>query len=108
MTMNNINAPSPSHSPSSLALQSPSLHQGVAVESTLIEDNPFAPVDNNPFTNVFALEPSSEASSSGDLSSSESPYVSHTLHHLGKWSKGHPLDNIIGNLSRPVYTRKQQ
>ncbi|GJU18860.1 retrovirus-related pol polyprotein from transposon TNT 1-94 [Tanacetum coccineum] len=76
-------APSPSHSPSSSALQSLSLHQGVAVESTLMEDNPFAPVDNNPFINVFAPEPSSEASSSGDLSSAESPYVSQTLHHLG-------------------------
>ncbi|GKD56720.1 copia protein [Tanacetum coccineum] len=50
-------APSPSHSPSSSALQSLSLHQGVAVESTLMEDNPFAPVDNNPFINVFAPEP---------------------------------------------------
>ncbi|GKE76053.1 hypothetical protein Tco_1542173 [Tanacetum coccineum] len=67
-------APSPSHSSSSSALQSPSLHQGVAVESTLMEDNPFAPVDNHPFINVFALEPSSEASSSGDLSLAESPY----------------------------------
>ncbi|GJS42605.1 retrovirus-related pol polyprotein from transposon TNT 1-94 [Tanacetum coccineum] len=100
-------APSPSHSPSSSALQSPSLHQGVAADSTLMEDNPFAPVDNHPFINVFALEPSSEASSSGDLSSAESPYVSQTLHHLGKWSKDHPLDNIIGNPSRPVSTRKQ-
>ncbi|GJZ31334.1 hypothetical protein Tco_0576381 [Tanacetum coccineum] len=35
-------APSPSHSSSSSALQSLSLHQGVAVESTLMEDNPFA------------------------------------------------------------------
>ncbi|GJR95537.1 retrovirus-related pol polyprotein from transposon TNT 1-94 [Tanacetum coccineum] len=95
-------APSPSHSPSSSALQSPSLHQGVAAESTLMEDNPFAPVDNNPFINVFAPEPSSEASSSGDLCSAESPYVSQTLHHLGKWSKDHPLDNIIGNPSRPA------
>ncbi|GKC97810.1 retrovirus-related pol polyprotein from transposon TNT 1-94, partial [Tanacetum coccineum] len=60
-------APSLGHSPSSLALQSPSLHQGVAAESTLVEDNPFAPVDNNPFINVFALKPSSEASSSRDL-----------------------------------------
>ncbi|GJZ98799.1 retrovirus-related pol polyprotein from transposon TNT 1-94 [Tanacetum coccineum] len=100
-------APSPSHSPSSSALQSPSLHQGVTAESTLMEDNPFAPVDNNPFINVFALEPSSKASSSGDLSSAETPYVSQTLHHLGKWSKDHPLDNIIGNPSRPVSTRKQ-
>nr|GEU82039.1 integrase, catalytic region, zinc finger, CCHC-type, peptidase aspartic, catalytic [Tanacetum cinerariifolium] len=39
---------SPSISPSSSALQSPSLHQGVAAESTLMKDNP---VDNNPFIN---------------------------------------------------------
>ncbi|GKG48136.1 hypothetical protein Tco_0510021, partial [Tanacetum coccineum] len=66
-------APSPSHSPSFLALQSPSLHQGVAAESTLLEDNPFDPVDNNPFINVFAPESSSEASSSRDLCSAKSP-----------------------------------
>nr|GEW20087.1 tRNA (guanine(10)-N2)-methyltransferase homolog [Tanacetum cinerariifolium] len=35
-------------------------------ESTFMEDNPVAPVDNNPFINVFALESSSDASSSGD------------------------------------------
>ncbi|GJY62573.1 putative ribonuclease H-like domain-containing protein [Tanacetum coccineum] len=100
-------APSPSHSPSSSALQSPSLHQGVASKSTLMEENPFAPVDNHPFINVFAPEPSYEASSFGDLSSAKSPYVSQTLHHLRKWSKDHPLDNIIGNPSRSVSTRKQ-
>ncbi|GJR60686.1 retrovirus-related pol polyprotein from transposon TNT 1-94 [Tanacetum coccineum] len=77
-------APSPSHSPSYSALQSPSLHQGVTAESTLMEDNPFALFDNNPFINVFAPEPSSEASSSGDLSSVKTPYVSQTLHHLVK------------------------
>ncbi|GJU93108.1 retrovirus-related pol polyprotein from transposon TNT 1-94 [Tanacetum coccineum] len=65
-------APSPSHLPSSSALQSPQ-----------------------------AYIKASEASSFGDLSSTESPYVSQTLHHLGKWSKDHPLDNIIGNPSRP-------
>ncbi|GJY35308.1 retrovirus-related pol polyprotein from transposon TNT 1-94 [Tanacetum coccineum] len=46
-------APSPSHSLSSSALQSPSYHQGVAAGSTIIQDNPFAPIDNNPFVNVF-------------------------------------------------------
>ncbi|GKD26124.1 retrovirus-related pol polyprotein from transposon TNT 1-94, partial [Tanacetum coccineum] len=69
-------APSPSHSSSSSALQSPSLHQGIAAESTLMENNPFAPVDNDPFKNVFVPEPNFEASSSGDLSSAKSPYVS--------------------------------
>ncbi|GJX19707.1 hypothetical protein Tco_0222384 [Tanacetum coccineum] len=80
---------------------------GVATEPTLMEDNPFPPVDYDPFVNVFALEPSSEASSSGDLSLAESPYVTQTLHHLGKWIKDHPLNNIIGNPSRLVSTRKQ-
>nr|GEX39996.1 retrovirus-related Pol polyprotein from transposon TNT 1-94 [Tanacetum cinerariifolium] len=75
-------APSPSISSSSSALQSHSLHQGVAAESTFMKDNLVAPVDNNPFINVFALEPSSGASSSGDVSSTESTYVSQTLHHL--------------------------
>ncbi|GJV99005.1 hypothetical protein Tco_1554257 [Tanacetum coccineum] len=69
------NAPSPSHSPSSLALQSTSLQQGVAAEYTIMEENPFALVDNDPFVNVFAPKPSSEASSSRDVSSAESTYV---------------------------------
>ncbi|GJS05013.1 retrovirus-related pol polyprotein from transposon TNT 1-94 [Tanacetum coccineum] len=69
-------AHSPSHSMSSSTFQSPSLHKGVVADSTLMEDNPFAPVDNRPFINIFALEPSFEASSFGDLSSAESPNVS--------------------------------
>nr|GEX56295.1 retrovirus-related Pol polyprotein from transposon TNT 1-94 [Tanacetum cinerariifolium] len=60
----NQDAPSPSISPSSSALQSPSLHQGVAAESTLTKDNLVALIDNNPFINVFAPEPSSDTSSS--------------------------------------------
>nr|GEY47406.1 retrovirus-related Pol polyprotein from transposon TNT 1-94 [Tanacetum cinerariifolium]GEY60556.1 retrovirus-related Pol polyprotein from transposon TNT 1-94 [Tanacetum cinerariifolium] len=53
--------PSPSHSLSSLALQSLSLLQGVTAKSTIMEENLFALVDNDPFVNVFALEPRSEA-----------------------------------------------
>ncbi|GKG19787.1 hypothetical protein Tco_0376886, partial [Tanacetum coccineum] len=61
-------APSPSYSPSSLKLQPHISHKGVAAGSTIIEDNPFAHADNDPFINVFAPKPSSEASSSGDAS----------------------------------------
>nr|GFC68621.1 retrovirus-related Pol polyprotein from transposon TNT 1-94 [Tanacetum cinerariifolium] len=57
-------AHSPSISPYSSALQSH--HQGVAAESTLIGNNLVAPVNNNPFINVFAPEPSSDASLSRD------------------------------------------
>nr|GEX68733.1 retrovirus-related Pol polyprotein from transposon TNT 1-94 [Tanacetum cinerariifolium] len=100
-------APSPSHSPSSFELQPPISHQGVAARSTIIEDNSFAHADNNPFVNVFSLEPSSEASSTGDASLAESTHITQPHHHLRKSSKDHPLDNVIGNPSRPVFTRKQ-
>nr|GEX99589.1 copia protein [Tanacetum cinerariifolium] len=60
-------APSPSISPSSSASQSHSLHQGIAAEPNYMEDHTVAPVDNNPFVNVFAPKPHSEASSSGDI-----------------------------------------
>ncbi|GJW32698.1 retrovirus-related pol polyprotein from transposon TNT 1-94 [Tanacetum coccineum] len=56
-------APSTSHSSSFSALQSMHSHQGVAAGSTIIEDNPFAHAGNDPFINMFALEPSSKASS---------------------------------------------
>nr|GEV56065.1 retrovirus-related Pol polyprotein from transposon TNT 1-94 [Tanacetum cinerariifolium] len=100
-------APSPSHSPSSSALQSPCLLQGIAAESTLMDENPCAPIDKYPFINISALEPTFAASSSGDASSTNLTYVTQTLHHLIKWTKDHPIDNVIGNLSRPVSTRKQ-
>nr|GEW53534.1 hypothetical protein [Tanacetum cinerariifolium] len=75
-------APSPSISPSSSALQSPILHQGFAAESTLMKDNLVALVDNTPFINLFTPEPSFDASSSEDVSLTESTYISQTLHHL--------------------------
>nr|GFA61888.1 retrovirus-related Pol polyprotein from transposon TNT 1-94 [Tanacetum cinerariifolium] len=100
-------APTLSLLPSSSALQSYSLHQGVAAEPNYMEDRTNALVNNLPFVNVFDLEPHSEASSSGDISSTKSPYVSQTLHHLNKWSKDHPLDNVIGNPSRPEFDRLQ-
>ncbi|GJR36391.1 retrovirus-related pol polyprotein from transposon TNT 1-94 [Tanacetum coccineum] len=48
---------------------------GVAAGSTIIDDNPFAPVDNYPFINVFSPKPSSEAPSSGAVSSAESTHI---------------------------------
>ncbi|GJX25200.1 retrovirus-related pol polyprotein from transposon TNT 1-94 [Tanacetum coccineum] len=93
-------APYPSYSPLSLALQSPCSHQGVGSRSTLIKDDHFAHADNDPFVNVFALELNSEASLSKDASLTESTHVTQPHHHLRKWSKDHPLDNVIGNTSR--------
>nr|GEZ14373.1 integrase, catalytic region, zinc finger, CCHC-type, peptidase aspartic, catalytic [Tanacetum cinerariifolium] len=79
---------------------------GVGAGPTL-EDNPFAQADNDLFVNVFAQEPRSNESSSGDVSSTESTQVVHPHNHLGKWSKDHPLDRVIYNPSCLVSTRKQ-
>nr|GEY49915.1 Gag-Pol polyprotein [Tanacetum cinerariifolium] len=71
----NQDAPSPSISPSSLVLQSHNIHQGIAAKPTYMEDHHVVPVDNNPFENVFASKPHSEASSSVDISSTKLTYV---------------------------------
>nr|GEV99591.1 hypothetical protein [Tanacetum cinerariifolium] len=82
-------APSLSHSPSSSTIQSLNSHKGVTAGSTTIANNPFAPIDNDPFVNMFAPEHTSEASSSGDVSFAESTHVTQPNHHLGKWRKDH-------------------
>nr|GEW74704.1 hypothetical protein [Tanacetum cinerariifolium] len=61
-----------------------SMGRSVVAESTIIEDNPFAHADNDPFLNVFASKPSSEASSSGDASSASCTHVTRPHNHLGK------------------------
>nr|GEU54019.1 copia protein [Tanacetum cinerariifolium] len=99
-------ASSISYSPSSSIVQPSISHQGVAAGPT-IKDNRFAQADNDPFVNVFAPKPSSDESSSRDASSAESTQVTQPRNHLEKWSKDHPLDNVIGNLSHPISTKKQ-
>ncbi|GJU99963.1 retrovirus-related pol polyprotein from transposon TNT 1-94 [Tanacetum coccineum] len=99
-------APSGSHSPSSSAHQSSSVHHGVATEHSF-EVNPFAATEHEPFVNVFAPDPNSEASSSRTLTITTPNQSTQPHEHLRKWTDSHPLDNIIRNPSRPVSTRKQ-
>ncbi|GJT51046.1 hypothetical protein Tco_0977203 [Tanacetum coccineum] len=77
----NQDAQSTSHSPSSSEVQPPISHRGVATEPT-IEDSPFTQAEDNP----FVIQPHN---------------------HLGKWSKDHPMDNVIGKPSHTVSTRKK-
>ncbi|GJW77359.1 copia protein [Tanacetum coccineum] len=64
-------------------------------------------MNNDPFFGIPILENHSEASSSSDVI----PTVVHTVtpytEHITKWTKDHPLDNIIGELERHVSTRLQ-
>ncbi|GKA45598.1 retrovirus-related pol polyprotein from transposon TNT 1-94 [Tanacetum coccineum] len=72
---------------------------GVANGSTIIEDNPFALVDNNPFVNVFASEPSFEASSSGmSVQQTQLMYLNHII-ILGNGAR---ITHLIMSLAIPL------
>ncbi|GKB18911.1 retrovirus-related pol polyprotein from transposon TNT 1-94 [Tanacetum coccineum] len=62
-------------------------------------------MNNDPFFGISIPEHDSEASSYSDVI----PTVVHTAtpysEHVNKWTKDHPLENIIGELQRPVSTR---
>ncbi|GJX92250.1 retrovirus-related pol polyprotein from transposon TNT 1-94 [Tanacetum coccineum] len=97
-------APSTSFSPSSFGIQPPVIQHDVAVGPT-IEDTPITQATLHPSNNTVTGEPGSAQSSSGDVSIAEPNQVTQPSDHLRKWSKDHPLDNIVGNPSRPVSTR---
>ncbi|GJW94012.1 retrovirus-related pol polyprotein from transposon TNT 1-94 [Tanacetum coccineum] len=63
--------------------------------------------DSEDLVNPVAGEPGSAQSTSRDVSLAEPNQVNQPPDHLRKWTKDHPLDNIVGNPSRPVSTRKQ-
>nr|GEX95923.1 retrovirus-related Pol polyprotein from transposon TNT 1-94 [Tanacetum cinerariifolium] len=94
-------APSEGHSPSSSDHQSFFVHHDVAADHSL-EVNPFASADNEPFVNIFVLDPSSKVSSFREILIVESNQSTQPYKHLQKWTDSHPIDNIIRNPSRPV------
>ncbi|GKD92497.1 retrovirus-related pol polyprotein from transposon TNT 1-94, partial [Tanacetum coccineum] len=65
------------------------------------------PVPSATKINAQAGPPGSAQSSSGNVSSAEPNQVNYPPDHLRRWTKDHPLDNIVGNPSRPISTRKQ-
>ncbi|GJZ57387.1 retrovirus-related pol polyprotein from transposon TNT 1-94, partial [Tanacetum coccineum] len=66
-----------------------------------------ARMNNDPFFGNSIPENDFEASSSSDVI----PTIVHTAapnsEHVTKWTKDHPLDNIIGKLKRPISTGLQ-
>ncbi|GKB93105.1 retrovirus-related pol polyprotein from transposon TNT 1-94 [Tanacetum coccineum] len=83
--------------------QSPVISIDVEEEN---HDLDVAHMNNDPFFGIPIPENDSESSSSDVI-----PTVVHTAapnsEHVNKWTKDHPLDNIIGELERPVSTRLQ-
>ncbi|GKE46125.1 retrovirus-related pol polyprotein from transposon TNT 1-94, partial [Tanacetum coccineum] len=77
------------------------VQQGIA-DGPIIEKNPSALEYENPFVNVFALEPSPVQSSSGEIYTTELTRNPQPHTYLSRWGKDHPLDNVIINPSRLV------
>ncbi|GJT96506.1 retrovirus-related pol polyprotein from transposon TNT 1-94 [Tanacetum coccineum] len=84
----------------SLESQTPPPDTGVTRIETLLPTN-----DSDLFEPYIAPDIASAASSSGTV------IVDVTLNslitHVQKWTKDHPLENMIGDLHRPVSTRQQ-
>ncbi|GKC00068.1 retrovirus-related pol polyprotein from transposon TNT 1-94 [Tanacetum coccineum] len=97
-------APSPSNSQTTPKTQSPVISNDVEEDNY---DLDVARINNDPFFGIPIPENDSEASTSSDII----PTVVHTAtpnsEHVTKWTKDHPLENIIDELERPVFTRLQ-
>ncbi|GJW51965.1 retrovirus-related pol polyprotein from transposon TNT 1-94 [Tanacetum coccineum] len=77
--------------------------------ATIADNVPNAMFDENTFVNPFATPSTSDAESSS--SQYVDPSNMHTFYqpypHEFEWTKDHPLEQVIGEPSRPVLTRNQ-
>nr|GEU79677.1 retrovirus-related Pol polyprotein from transposon TNT 1-94 [Tanacetum cinerariifolium] len=97
-------APLPSKSQTTPETQSSVIPQDVEED---IHDIEVAHIENDPLFGVPIPEVTS-AQSSSTVSPHTIVQSDHQIpQHNSKWTKDHPLDNIIGQLSRPVSTRFQ-
>nr|GFB14710.1 hypothetical protein [Tanacetum cinerariifolium] len=97
----NQDAPSPSNSQTTPETQSPVISNDVEEEN---DDLDVAHMNNDLFFGILIPKNDFESSYSDVI-----PTVMYTdalnLEHVTKWTKDHPLGNIIGELKRPVSTR---
>ncbi|GKA30397.1 retrovirus-related pol polyprotein from transposon TNT 1-94 [Tanacetum coccineum] len=97
-------APSPSNSQTTPETQPPVIPNDVEEDNHDIE---VAHMGNDPYFGIPIPEVPSDQSSSTD-SIHTIVHPDHQIsEHNSKWTKDHPLENIIGELARPVSTRLQ-
>ncbi|GJU72892.1 retrovirus-related pol polyprotein from transposon TNT 1-94 [Tanacetum coccineum] len=97
-------APSPSNSHTTQETQTPIISHDVEEDNHDIE---VAHMGNDPYFGIPIPEVSSDPSSSSDVIHTIVPPDHQVSEHNSKWTKDHPLENIIGALDRPVSTRLQ-
>ncbi|GJX98128.1 retrovirus-related pol polyprotein from transposon TNT 1-94 [Tanacetum coccineum] len=78
--------------------------------STIVDQDapsPIAHMGNDPYFGIQIPEFSSDQSSSSDIIHTIVPPDHQVSEHNSKWTKDRPLENIIGELDRPVSIRLQ-
>ncbi|GJU30471.1 retrotransposon protein, putative, ty1-copia subclass [Tanacetum coccineum] len=97
-------APTPSNSSTQQETQTPILSHDVEEDNHDIE---VAHMGNDPYFGIPIPEVTSDQSASSVIIHTIVPPDHHVSEHNSKWTKDHPLENIIGALDRPVSTRLQ-
>ncbi|GJW14519.1 retrovirus-related pol polyprotein from transposon TNT 1-94 [Tanacetum coccineum] len=97
-------SPSPSISQTTPKNQPPVIHNDVEEENNDIE---VAHIGNDPYFGIPIPEVHSDQSSSSDIIYTIVHPDHQIFEHNSKWTKDHPLENIINELDRPVSTRPQ-
>ncbi|GKA73734.1 putative ribonuclease H-like domain-containing protein [Tanacetum coccineum] len=97
-------APSPSNSQTTPDTQPPVIPNDVEEDNNDIE---VTHMGNDPYFGILIPEVPSDQSSSSDSIHTNVPPDHQISEHNNKWTKDHPLENIIGELARPVSTRLQ-
>ncbi|GKF86361.1 hypothetical protein Tco_0254188, partial [Tanacetum coccineum] len=97
-------APSPSNSQTTPETEPPVIPNNVEEDNHDIE---VAHMGNDPYFGVLILEVSSGQSSSSDTIHTIVHPDHQIFEHNSKWTKDHPLKNIIGKLAIPVSTQLQ-
>ncbi|GKB07772.1 retrovirus-related pol polyprotein from transposon TNT 1-94 [Tanacetum coccineum] len=97
-------APSPSNSHTPQETQTPIISHDVEEDNHDIE---VAHMGNDPYFGIPIPEVTSDQSSSSVIIHTIVPPDHQVSEHNSKWTKDHPLENIIGALDRPVSTRLQ-
>ncbi|GJR27619.1 putative ribonuclease H-like domain-containing protein [Tanacetum coccineum] len=97
-------APSPSNSHTTQGTQTPIISHDVEEDNHDIE---VAHMGNDPYFGIPIPEVPSDQSSSSDVIHTIVHPDHQVSEHTSKWTKDHPLENIIGALDRPVSTRLQ-
>ncbi|GJR55444.1 retrovirus-related pol polyprotein from transposon TNT 1-94 [Tanacetum coccineum] len=100
-----VNEPVPSATEINAQVVPPVQHQEIA-EEPIHEDTPIIHDVLHPSHNLVTGDPGSAQSSSGNVNSAEPNQVNYPPDHLRRWTKDHPLDNIVGNFLSPVSNQK--